>query len=102
MIARVIKIANTFNVSKNNIDASQLNIYRQHEYNRGTQQQEFTTFRVTRNVEIKLTDVDKYPQFLQELVEAGVNEIGYTQFSYSKADEVQDKLKKIGHQRCKV
>ena len=95
VIARVIKVANTFNVSKNNIDASQLNIYRQHEYNQATQKQEFSTFQVTRNVEIKLTDVDKYAQFLQQLVEAGVNEIGYTQFSYSKADEVQDKLKKL-------
>jgi uncharacterized protein YggE len=95
VIARVIKVANTFNVSKNNIDASQLNIYRQHEYNQVTQKQEFSTFQVTRNVEIKLTDVNKYALFLQELVEAGINEIGYTQFSYSKAEEVQDKLKKL-------
>jgi uncharacterized protein YggE len=95
VIARVIKVANTFNVSKNNIDASQLNIYRQHEYNQVTQKQEFSTFQVTRNVEIKLTDVNKYALFLQELVEAGINEIGYTQFSYSKAGELQDKLKEL-------
>ena len=95
VIARVIKVANTFNVSKNNIDASQLNIYRQHEYNQVTQKQEFSTFQVTRNVDIKLTDVNKYALFLQELVEAGINEIGYTQFSYSKAGELQDKLKEL-------
>ena len=95
VIARVIKVANTFNVSKNNIDASQLNIYRQHEYNQVTQKQEFSTFQVTRNVEIKLTDVDKYALFLQELVEAGINEISYMQFSYSKAGELQDRLKEL-------
>jgi hypothetical protein len=95
VIARVIKVANSFNVSKNNIDASQLNIYRKNEYNQVTQQQEFTAFEVTRNVEIKLIDVDKYALFLQQLVEAGVNEIGHTRFSYSKADQLQERLKKL-------
>ena len=102
VINRAIKVATKFNVSKNDIDAAQFNVRRETRYNRQTQQEEFVGFRVVRDLKFKLTDINKYADILQALVDTGINEIGQAQFSYSKQAEVKSKLRKLAIKDAKL
>ncbi|MFC3031348.1 SIMPL domain-containing protein [Pseudoalteromonas fenneropenaei] len=102
VMAKAIGIAKKFNIIEKDIHAEQLNVYRQNTYNRETNQQEFAGFRVTRTLNLTLSDVDKYPELLQALVEAGVNEFYDTQFSVAEHNNILKTVQKAAIKDAKL
>ncbi|WP_404340129.1 SIMPL domain-containing protein [Pseudoalteromonas mariniglutinosa] len=94
-MAKAIKLAKQAGIDEKGIHASQISINRDNHYNRDTGKQEFIGFRVSRTLSLTLTDIKKYPVLLQNLVNAGINEINQTQFTSSKHAELEKKAQKM-------
>ena len=94
-MAKAIKLAKNSGALDKDINAGQINIYRETKYNRQTNAQEFVGFRVSRNITIKLNSIDKYPTLLQSLVNEGINQINNTQFVSSKYNELHQQAQKL-------
>jgi len=94
-MAKAIKIAKQTGVDDKKINAAQIQINRDTQYNRETGKQDFNGYRVGRSLTFTLNEVDKYPQLLQNLVDAGINEIKQTQFITSRQIELQKQAQKM-------
>ncbi|KPH64848.1 SIMPL domain-containing protein [Pseudoalteromonas porphyrae] len=101
IMAKAIKLAKQAGVLDKDINAGQISIHRENQYNRETNKQEFVGFRVSRSLSLTLKEVDKYPLLLQSLVSGGINEINNTQFISSRYDELQQKAQKMAIQDAK-
>ncbi|TMO90482.1 SIMPL domain-containing protein, partial [Pseudoalteromonas sp. S3178] len=80
IMAKAIEIAKRFDIKEDDIHAEQLNVYRQTRYNRESNEEEFDGFRVSRSLTVKLKDIKKYPELLQEFVDSGINQFNNTEF----------------------
>ena len=100
-MAKAIKLVKTLGVKDTDINAGQINIHRDTQYNRQTGQQEFIGFKITRTLTVKLTDISKYPTLLQSLVNNGINQINNTQFLASNYNELHKKAQKMAIQDAK-
>lgn len=94
-IAKAIKLVKKVGVKKGDINAGQISISRDSQYNRTTGSQDFKGFKVSRTLTVKLTDINKYPELLQSLVNNGINQINQTQFLASNYNELQKKAQKL-------
>jgi hypothetical protein len=94
-MAQAIQLAKKSGALDKDINAGQINIYRETQYNRQTNAQEFVGFRIARNITIKLHSIDKYPTLLQSLVNEGINQINNTQFVSSKYNELHQQAQKL-------
>ena len=94
-MAQAIQLAKKSGALDKDINAEQINIYRETQYNRQTNAQEFVGFRIARNITIKLHSIDKYPTLLQSLVNEGINQINNTQFVSSKYNELHQQAQKL-------
>ena len=94
-IAKAIKLVKEIGVLENDINAGQISINRDSQYNRTTGNQEFNGFKVSRTLTVKLSDINKYPELLQSLVNNGINEINQTQFLASNYNELHKKAQKL-------
>ncbi|KZN39803.1 SIMPL domain-containing protein [Pseudoalteromonas luteoviolacea] len=93
VMARAIEIAKRFGVESKHIYAEQLNVYKQTRYNRTTNVEEFDGFKVSRNLTLRLKEVERYPELLQAFVDSGINQFNNTQFIVEDKEEVMKKLK---------
>ncbi|MCF2858782.1 SIMPL domain-containing protein [Pseudoalteromonas sp. SMS1] len=93
VMAKAIEIAKLYGVESKHIYAEQLNVYKQTRYNRTTNVEEFDGFKVSRNLTLKLKDVNRYPELLQAFVDSGINQFNNTQFVVEDKAEVMKKLK---------
>ncbi|MFC0117395.1 SIMPL domain-containing protein [Pseudoalteromonas xiamenensis] len=100
--AKVIEIAKRYQIAEKDIQAEQLNVYRQTEYDREQNKQRFVGFRVFRNIRMTLTLVDKYPDLLQDLVDAGVTEFRDTQFSVADHNTILKTVQKAAIKDAKM
>ncbi|MCQ8876726.1 SIMPL domain-containing protein [Pseudoalteromonas shioyasakiensis] len=94
-MAKAIKLAKQTGVLAKDINAGQLSIHRETQYNRETNKQEFVGFRVSRSLSLTLNDVEKYPSLLQNLVNGGINQVNQSQFVSSKYNELQQQAQKL-------
>ncbi|MBB1378459.1 SIMPL domain-containing protein [Pseudoalteromonas sp. SR43-2] len=94
-IAKAIKLVKEIGVKEGDINAGQISINRDSQYNRTTGNQEFKGFKVSRTLTVKLSDINKYPELLQSLVNNGINEINQTQFLASNYNELHKKAQKL-------
>ena len=94
-MAKAIKIAKQTGVDKKGINAAQIQINRDTQYNSKMGTQDFNGYRVGRSLTFTLNEVDKYPQLLQNLVDAGINEIQQTQFTSSREVALQKQVQKM-------
>ncbi|MDQ9090703.1 SIMPL domain-containing protein [Pseudoalteromonas haloplanktis] len=94
-MAKAIKLAKQAGVLDKDINAGQISIHRENQYNRETNKQEFVGFRVSRSLSLTLKEIDKYPQLLQNLVSGGINEINQTQFVSSRFQELKQQAQKM-------
>lgn len=94
-MAKAIKIAKQSGVDEKSINAAQIQINRDTQYNRETNKQDFNGYRIGRSLTFTLSEVDKYPQLLQNLVDAGINEIQQTQFTSSRQTALQKQAQKM-------
>lgn len=94
-MAKAIKLAKQAGVLDTDINAGQISIHRENQYNRETNKQEFVGFRVSRSLSLTLKQIDKYPQLLQNLVSGGINEINQTEFVSSRYKELQQQAQKL-------
>jgi uncharacterized protein YggE len=101
-MASAISLVKKLGVDDADINAGQISIYRDNQYNRETGKQEFTGFKVSRTLTIKLSAINKYPELLQSLVNNGINEIRQTQFLASNYDELHKKAQKMAIKQAKV
>ena len=91
-MAQAIQLAKKSGALDKDINAGQINIYRETQYNRQTNAQEFVGFRIARNITIKLHSIDKYPTLLQSEC---INQINNTQFVSSKYNELHQQAQKL-------
>ncbi len=89
-----IEIAKRFDIKEDDIHADQLNVYRQTRYNRESNEEEFDGFRVSRSLTVKLKDIKKYPELLQEFVDSGINQFNNTEFGVENEGKYLQSLKK--------
>lgn len=94
-MAKAIKLAKQAGVFGKDINAGQISIHRETQYNRETNQQDFVGFRVSRGLSLTLKSVDKYPTLLQNLVNGGINQVNQTQFVSSKYNELHEQAQKL-------
>lgn len=94
-MAKAIKLSKQAGVLAKDINAGQISIHRETQYNRETNKQEFVGFRVSRSLSLTLNDVDKYPTLLQSLVNGGINQVNQTQFVSSKYNELHNQAQKL-------
>ncbi|MEH6396147.1 SIMPL domain-containing protein [Pseudoalteromonas sp.] len=94
-MAKAIKLAKQASVLDTDINAGQISIHRENQYNRETNKQEFVGFRVSRSLSLTLKQIDKYPLLLQNLVSGGINEINQTEFVSSRYKELQQQAQKL-------
>ncbi|KZN62017.1 hypothetical protein N473_20965 [Pseudoalteromonas luteoviolacea CPMOR-1] len=102
VVARALDIAKSFGVKGNHIHAQQLNVYKQTRYNRATNEEEFTGFKVSRNITLKLKNVDRYPELLQAFVDSGINQFNNTQFIVEDKAEIMNELKQNAIKQAKL
>ncbi|KZN45909.1 SIMPL domain-containing protein [Pseudoalteromonas luteoviolacea] len=102
VVAKALSIAKSFGVKGNHINAEQLNVYKQTRYNRSTNEEEFTGFKVSRNITLKLKDIDKYPELLQAFVDSGINQFNNTQFVVEDKSEIMKELKQNAIEQAKL
>ncbi|AOT08217.1 SIMPL domain-containing protein [Pseudoalteromonas luteoviolacea] len=102
IVSKALGIAKSFGVKGNHIHADQLNVYKQTRYNRGTNEEEFTGFKVSRNITLKLKNVEKYPELLQAFVDSGINQFNNTQFIVEEKAEIMKKLKQNAIKQAKL
>lgn len=91
---KVIAIGKQFGIADKDIQAEQLNAYKQMEYDRELNKQKFVGFRVSRDIQLTLSKIEQYPEMLQALVEAGVTEFRDTQFTVSDHNTILDTVQK--------
>ncbi|WP_283710703.1 SIMPL domain-containing protein [Pseudoalteromonas prydzensis] len=101
-MAKAIKLAKQAGVLDKDINAGQISIHRESQYNRETNKQEFVGFRVSRSLSLTLKQIDKYPQLLQNLVSGGINEINQTEFVSSRYQELQQQARKMAIKDAKT
>ncbi|MBR8844823.1 MULTISPECIES: SIMPL domain-containing protein [Pseudoalteromonas] len=94
IMAKAIEIAKRFDIKEDDIHAEQLNVYRQTRYNRESNEEEFDGFRVSRSLTVKLKDIKKYPELLQEFVDSGINQFNNTEFGVENEGKYLQSLKK--------
>ncbi len=94
-MAKAIKLVKELGIKDGNINAGHISINRESQYNRSSGEQEFKGFRVSRTLSVKLSQIDKYPQLLQNLVNNGINQINNTQFLASNYEELLKKAQKL-------
>jgi uncharacterized protein len=94
-MAKAIKIVKALGISDADINAGQISINRENQYNRESGQSEFKGFRVARSLMVKLAEIDKYPELLQNLVNNGINEINHTRFLASNYDALYKQAQQL-------
>ncbi|ASM49997.1 hypothetical protein PESP_a1958 [Pseudoalteromonas espejiana DSM 9414] len=94
-MAKAIKLVKELGIEDGNINAGHISINRESQYNRTSGNQDFKGFRVSRTLSVKLSNIDKYPQLLQNLVNNGINQINQTQFLASNYNELHKKAQKL-------
>tara|TARA_B110000211_G_scaffold37734_1_gene38030 strand:+ start:1742 stop:2482 length:741 start_codon:yes stop_codon:yes gene_type:complete len=94
-MAKAIKLVKEVGVKEGDINAGHISINRESQYNRTSGTQDFKGFRVSRTLTLKLSDIKKYPELLQSLVNNGINEINQTQFLASNYNELHKKAQKL-------
>lgn len=99
---KVIVIGKQFGISDKDIQAEQLNAYKQMEYDRESNKQKFVGFRVSRDIRLTLSKIDQYPEMLQALVDAGVTEFRNTQFTVSDHNTILDTVQKAAIKDAKI
>lgn len=98
----VIAIGKQFGIAEKDIQAQQLNAYKQMDYDREQNKQVFVGFRVSRDIQLTLSQIDKYPELLQALVDAGVTEFRNTQFTVSDQNTILDAVQKAAIKDAKL
>jgi hypothetical protein len=94
-MAKAIKLVKELGIKDANINAGHISINRESQYNRTSGNQEFKGFRVSRTLSVKLSEIEKYPQLLQNLVNNGINQINQTQFLASNYEELHKQAQKL-------
>jgi hypothetical protein len=94
-MAKAISLVKDMGVKDTDINAGQISINRDSQYNRTTGNQDFKGFRVSRTLTVKLSDINKYPLLLQSLVNNGINEINQTQFLANNYNNLHKKAQKL-------
>ncbi|MBQ4809696.1 SIMPL domain-containing protein [Pseudoalteromonas luteoviolacea] len=102
VMARAIDIAKRYGVESKHIYAEQLNVYKQTRYNRTTNVEEFDGFKVSRNLTLKLKDVNRYPELLQAFVDSGINQFNNTRFVVEDKAEIMKELKASAIKQAKL
>lgn len=97
-MAKAIKLVKELGIKAGNINAGHISINRESQYNRSSGEQEFKGFRVSRTLSVKLSQIEKYPQLLQNLVNNGINQINQTQFLASNYEELHKQAQKLAIQ----
>lgn len=97
-MAKAIKLVKELGIKDSNINAGHISINRESQYNRSSGEQEFKGFRVSRTLSVKLSQIEKYPQLLQNLVNNGINQINQTQFLASNYEELHKQAQKLAIQ----
>ncbi|WP_286247610.1 SIMPL domain-containing protein [Pseudoalteromonas sp. MM1] len=97
-MAKAIKLVKELGIKDGNINAGHISINRESQYNRSSGEQEFKGFRVSRTLSVKLSQIEKYPQLLQNLVNNGINQINQTQFLASNYEELHKQAQKLAIQ----
>jgi uncharacterized protein len=94
-MAKAIKLVKAMGVADADINAGQISINRENQYNRESGEQQFKGFRVARSLVVKLHEINKYPELLQSLVNNGINEINHTRFLASNYQQLYKQAQKL-------
>ena len=81
---------NSFSVVADSLDTSVLSLQPEYRWNRQTEQQVFTGYRVTRTLTFKTDDLEAVGEVLTALTEAGATQISPPRFELSTSGEAQE------------
>ncbi|WP_281560458.1 SIMPL domain-containing protein [Thalassomonas sp. RHCl1] len=93
--ADIIKIAEEYEIAKEDISASELFIQQEMQYDREAGKQVITGFKVSRNIQFYLKKIDVYSRLMQSLVNAGITQINGIQMMASNAEDLQKQAQKL-------
>jgi uncharacterized protein YggE len=93
--AAVLALASDMDIPENRVDTMSATVRPNYRWNRDTDTQELLGYIASREMRIKLHDLDKVGTVVERAVEAGVNQVSAPQLSSSKArDAYRDALEK--------
>ncbi|WDD99240.1 SIMPL domain-containing protein [Thalassomonas actiniarum] len=93
--ANIIKIAEEYEIAKEDISASELFIQQEMQYDREAGKQVITGFKVSRNIQFYLKKIDLYSRLMQSLVNAGITQINGIRMMASNAEDLQKQAQKL-------
>jgi len=94
-MSNVIDRLEALGVESSDIQTSGVSLYPQYDYDQATQQQMFTGYRVANRVSVKLRDIDRTGQVLDELVSAGATDIGGIAWSIDNPEPAQAQARAV-------
>lgn len=90
---KVVQIAKQFNIPKEKISPSNLNINPEYTYNNSTNRQEMIGYIVSRTLRITMDKLDIHERVLSALVDAKVDQVSGVEFSVANPDAISDRLR---------
>lgn len=93
--AVIIKIAQEYEIAKEDVSASELSIQQEREYDREQKKQLITGYKVSRNIQLYLKDISAYSRLMQSLVNAGITQINGIVLMASNAEDLQKQAEKL-------
>ncbi len=86
----MLSALDSFSVIADSLDTSALSLQPEYRWNRQTEQQQFTGYRVTRTLTFKTDDLEVVGEVLTALTEAGATQISSPQFESSTSAQAQE------------
>ncbi len=100
-VAQLLALGQKLRIKKEDIQASRLQVNPEYDYKQGRR---LVGYRVTRDVRIKLRDLDKYVKLLDGSVEIGVTNSGNLRLDFSNREELENEamLEAFNNARAKA
>jgi hypothetical protein len=100
IVNEVINLANNYKIDEKYIQTDYMNINPTYQ-NKYGKTREISGYTTRKSISVKLTDVNKFENFLSDVVEMGVNHINNIQYKTSKLREYKDRARALAVKAAK-
>jgi len=93
LMEQVIDVFLDADVDKKNIQTSGFNVHPVYDYSKTSRAPKLTGYQVTNNVTVKVTELKKLGDLLDEIVESGSNQVSGIRFGFADDEKLLDKAR---------
>ena len=94
LMQEVIDVFKDADIDDKNIQTSGFNVHPVYDYSRNTSPPKLTGYQVSNSVTVKLTDLDRLGELLDDVVNAGSNQISGIRFGFDDNEALLDEARK--------